>query len=134
MPYNDADPTDPNVLVGVVLPVGAEAMREMAYVFAEEFARLGFDEARLVRLFKNPFYAGLHQAYRALGEPVVREIVGECVRVWGRGRPIGAAALPLSVWESGEFRALGSFSRRRLLGASQAGGDIARRTSDRNAT
>jgi len=86
MPYGDPDPTDPNVLVGVVLPAEAETMREMAYVFAEEFARLGFDEAWLLRLFRNSFYSGLHRAYRALGEPVIREIIGECVRVWGRER------------------------------------------------
>jgi hypothetical protein len=83
MPYGEADPSDPNVLVGVLMPAGAETMREMAYVFAEEFARLGLDETGLLRLFRNPFYAGPHQAYRALGEPVVREIVRECVRVWG---------------------------------------------------
>lgn len=86
MPYGDPDPADPNVLVGVALPAEAETAREMAYVFAEEFARLGFDEARLLRLFKNPFYAGLHQAYRALGEPAVSEIISECVRVWGPRR------------------------------------------------
>jgi len=87
MPYGDPDPADPNVLVGVEMPAEAETMREMAYVFAEEFVRLGFDEARLLRLFRNPFYAGLHGVYRALGEPVVSEIVKECVGVWGRGRP-----------------------------------------------
>ncbi len=78
---------DPMELLGVLLPAGADAMTEMACVFAEEFAKLGFDERRLLRLFSNPFYAGPHEAYRALGEPVIREIVGECVRAWGRGRP-----------------------------------------------
>ncbi len=39
MPYNDPDPTDPNVLVGVVLPADAEAMREMA-IDVEEGAAL----------------------------------------------------------------------------------------------
>jgi hypothetical protein len=87
MPYGDPDPADPDILVGVALPAGAETMREMAYIFAEEFARMGYDETRLLRLFRNPFYAGLHQAFRALGEPVVREIVAECVRAWGSGRP-----------------------------------------------
>lgn len=86
MPHGDPDPSDPNELVGVVLPAEAETMREMACVFAEEFARLGFDEARLLRLFKNPFYGGLHRAYCALGEPAVRAIISECVRVWGPGR------------------------------------------------
>ena len=112
---------DPMELVGVVLPAGAEAMREMAYVFAEEFARLGFDEVRLLRLFKNPFYAGLHQAYCALGEPVVREIVGECVRVWGRGRPMPDNPRSLSEKEVVDRRSSAGFA-----GATIPGGGFGR--------
>ena len=85
MPYGDPDPSDPHVLVGVGLPAEAGTMREMAYVFAEEFARIGLDAPRILRLFASPFYAGAHRAYRALGEAAVREIVEECVAVWGRG-------------------------------------------------
>ncbi|MDP6561154.1 MAG: hypothetical protein QF619_13730 [Candidatus Binatia bacterium] len=84
MPYNDPDPTDPNVLVGVVLPGGSEAKREMAYVFAEEFARMGYNGSRLLGLFKNPFYAAAYDAYCALGEEAVRSIVEECVGAWGQ--------------------------------------------------
>ena len=84
MPYDDPDPGDPNVLVGVVLPGSAEAMEEMAYVFAEEFARMGQDEESILGLFRDPFYGGAHQAYRALGTDAVRAIVRECVGVWGR--------------------------------------------------
>ncbi len=80
------EPDDPMELRGVAVPGTPEALREMAYVFAEEFARLGFDEARLLRLFRTPFYGGLHRAYRALGEPAVRAIIAECVGVWGHGR------------------------------------------------
>ena len=75
---------DPMELIGVELPAGEAAMREMAYVFAEEFARLGFSQTRLLRLFRNPFYAGPHQALRVLGEQAVEEIVAECVGVWRR--------------------------------------------------
>ena len=88
MPYGEANPSDPNVLVGVLLPAEAETVREMVYVFAEEFARMGYDEARLLRVFRNPFYAGAHRAYSVLGEQAVGEIVGECVRVWRRTRPV----------------------------------------------
>jgi hypothetical protein len=83
MPYYNPDPADPNVLVGVVLPAVAQATREMAYVFAEEFVRLGYDGERLLRIFKNPFYAGAHDAYRALGEETLRSIIAECVSAWG---------------------------------------------------
>ncbi|MBI4841069.1 MAG: hypothetical protein HY803_08345 [candidate division NC10 bacterium] len=84
MPYDDPDPTDPQMLVGVVLPSNEEATREMAYVFAEEFARMGFDAQGIANLFRDPFYAGAHQVYRALGAEAVDEIVRECVGIWGR--------------------------------------------------
>jgi hypothetical protein len=84
MPYEEPDLSDPNELVGVVLPAGAEAMRDMAYVYAEEFARMGQGEEAILDLFREPFYAGAHRAYRALGAGAVRAIVQECVEVWGR--------------------------------------------------
>ena len=86
MPYDDPDPTDPQMLVGVMLSGGPEAMREMAYVFAEEFARMGYDASRILALFSNPFYSGAHGAYQALGEEAIRRIIGECTQLWGRAR------------------------------------------------
>ena len=83
MPWDAPDPTDPSVLVGVELPAPADATREMAWVFAEEFARLGFDARRILSLFRSPFYAGAHRAWRALGEPEVAAIIDQCVSVWG---------------------------------------------------
>ncbi len=86
MPFRDPDPTDPNMLVGVALPADPEAMRDMAYVFAEEFARMGYNREQLLRLFKNPYYAGAHGTYRDLGERAIAEIVDECVDAWGRAK------------------------------------------------
>jgi len=83
MPYDDPDPTDPNMLVGVLLPADAEASRDMAYVFAEEFARLGYTREQLLWLFKNPFYGGAHGACQALGENETLSIIDECMNVWG---------------------------------------------------
>ncbi len=83
MPYNDPDPKDPNMLVGVVLPGNKEAMIEMAYVFAEEFARQGYDKTKLLWLFKNPFYGGAYGAYKALGDEAIHTIIDECLAVWG---------------------------------------------------
>ena len=84
MPYDDPDPNDPNVLVGVMLPADAEATTEMAYVFAEEFARMGHDRREILGLFKNPFYGGAHGAYKALGEAAIQAIVDECIDAWGK--------------------------------------------------
>jgi len=83
MPFQDPDPTDPSMLVGVMLPADAEATRDMAYVFAEEFARLGYDRSRLLGLFKTPFYGGAHGAYRQLGETEILSIIDECLNAWG---------------------------------------------------
>jgi hypothetical protein len=88
MPHNDPDPTDPYELVGVMLPSGPEAMRDMAYVFAEEFARLGHNREQILWMFRQPFYAGAHSAYQNLGAEAVTKIVDECVAVWGRVRVV----------------------------------------------
>ena len=84
MPYDAPDMTDPQELVGVAVPAEPETMREMAYVFAEEFARMGHDGPAILRMFRNPFYAGAHGAYRALGHAAVAAIIDECRGVWGR--------------------------------------------------
>jgi hypothetical protein len=84
MPFADPDSTDPTVLIGVTLPAEAAATRDMAWVFAEEFARMGLDAPQILRLFRSPFYAAAHDALRALGEREVAAIVDECVAVFGR--------------------------------------------------
>ena len=94
MPYHDPDPADPSVLVGVALPTAEDATMDMAYVFAEEFARMGYDTERLMRLFRNPFYAGAHEAYLRLGEDAMRAIVAECVGAWGNVRFVDREAKP----------------------------------------
>ncbi len=90
MPYDDPDPTDPQMLVGVVLPGGPETMREMALVFAEEFARLGYSARHVLGLFQDPFFAGAHAALRALGEDAIRGIVDEALGAWPAIRIIDA--------------------------------------------
>ncbi|HWP58606.1 MAG TPA: hypothetical protein VNL14_12015 [Candidatus Acidoferrales bacterium] len=83
MTYKEIEADDPMELIGVVLPATAEAMEEMAYAFAEEFAQMGYDADALLRLFRTPFYAGAHQAYRALGDEAIRKIIRECLAAWG---------------------------------------------------
>ena len=86
MSHKEVEADDPMELVGVVLPASAEATREMAYVFAEEFARMGHDKQQILALFKNPFYGGAHGAYRSLGNAAIQSIIDECVAAWGRVR------------------------------------------------
>lgn len=86
MPYGDPDPEDPMMLVGVGVPADRLALTDMAYAFAEEFARMGYDAKQVLGLFRRSFFAGPHRAYRALGERRTMEIIEECVGTWGRMR------------------------------------------------
>jgi len=92
VPYRDPDPGDPSVLVGVGLPAEPESVRLMAEVFAEEFARLGYGRAEIVRLFERPFYAGAHRAWCRLGRETIEQIVDQSLEVWGRMRLVDRAA------------------------------------------
>ncbi|MEK7732525.1 MAG: hypothetical protein AAB363_11780 [Planctomycetota bacterium] len=87
MPYDDPDPTDPMTLHGVVLdadePPPLGAVREMAECFVDEYARLGFDRGRILRIFTNPGYAGPYMAYEMLGENEVFELVNNVLARWG---------------------------------------------------
>ena len=82
MPYDEADETDPLMLVGVELPADRSVWCETARVLAEEFARIGFSVERLMDVFRDPFYAGAHQAYLALGEAAILEIVRSSAAPW----------------------------------------------------
>ncbi len=86
MPYDEPDETDPMMLIGVELEAGESSSLVTAQVFAEEFARMGYDETQLMDLFKNPFYAGAHRAYLNLGEELVRQVVRENTGLWGAVR------------------------------------------------
>ncbi len=83
MPYDDPEPDDPHLLAGVSLPGDEAATREMAAAFADEFAQMGFDRERLLKLFANPFYAGAYAARQLLGDAEITRIVGESLRVYG---------------------------------------------------
>jgi hypothetical protein len=104
MPYEDADPQDPLLLVGVELPGSATQQHEMVAVFAEEFARLGFSEERIMRLFTSPAYAAAHRALNDLGEGEIRALVREACEVWGRVRIVDREAPPAPEWAPLTFR------------------------------
>ncbi|MBI4455295.1 MAG: hypothetical protein HY644_05280 [Acidobacteria bacterium] len=86
MPYADPDPTDPTLLVGVEVPAEEDSDLEMAYAFAEEFARLGFSQQRLLSLFRQSFYAGAYRALQRLGEEKISSIIKETLQVWDNFR------------------------------------------------
>ena len=90
MPSKELEHDDPFELRAIELPGTDGSTREMAEVFAEEFARDGFHEEAILRLFRDPFYLAAHGALKRLGEEEVRRIVREAVEVWSppeRGNP-----------------------------------------------
>ena len=82
------------LLVGVSLPGDQASQTDMVYGIVEEFAQMGFDEARLLRLFREPFYAGAHAAYRQLGETKIRSVIRETLEVWSRIRFVDREGKP----------------------------------------
>ena len=86
MPYDDPSPTDPTELIGVKLAVSSDAVRDMAYTFAEEFAMNGTPAERILHMFATPFYDAMHQAQRILGEEEIKRIVDESVEFYSHAR------------------------------------------------
>ena len=70
------------------MPTDERSLVEMAYTFAEEFASLGHDQDRVMRMFRNRRFSGPYAACCTLGEAVVLDIVAECARAFGRVRVV----------------------------------------------
>lgn len=73
----DVAPEDPLEIVGVVLdrPIDRPGLEAMARTFVEEYALMGWPAKRILTLFRQPFYAGAHDAYEALGEERIVELI-----------------------------------------------------------
>lgn len=64
----------------------SESVYETVCCFAEECARSGYDGPKILRMFQNPFYAGAHDAYLALGHDATAAIIDKCLAGTGRAR------------------------------------------------
>ena len=73
----DPAPEDPMEIVGVVLdrPIDRRGLDDMARTFVEEYALMGWQPSRILAMFRHPFYAGAHDAYEALGERRIVELI-----------------------------------------------------------
>jgi hypothetical protein len=78
-PVRDPSADDPLEIVGVVLdrPIDDDGLGRMARTFIEEYTLMGWPPKRILGVFQNPFYAGAHDAYEALGETQVRALIEE---------------------------------------------------------
>ena len=88
-----SEPDDPLELVGVLVPLDDGAFEatfdEMARTLVEEYVREGWSDARLLTLFRSPFYAGLHVIWRRRGEGWVRDLLAQTRTRWHRPDPAG---------------------------------------------
>lgn len=83
MVEKEFDPEDPMEIVGVELSGQSEAeVRDMALCYAEEFARDGWNEAKLLAMFKNLFYQGPHLVWLQKGDSFVLSVIQEAIRMW----------------------------------------------------
>lgn len=82
MPKDEFVAEDPMELVGMVMPGAPGMLEAMAETFVEEYVRLGWDEERLLVLFRNPFFLGTHRVYRLRGEEYVRTLIRSVLARW----------------------------------------------------
>lgn len=77
--HKDVEPEDPMEIVGVVLerPIDRRGLDDMARTFVEEYALMAWPAKRILGLFRHPFYGGAHDAYEALGEARIVELIEE---------------------------------------------------------
>lgn len=81
MAEKEFEAEDPFTLTGMVLDLPAEAavaaQKEMAACFIEEYMLLGYDDERILSLFRDPFYKATHAVLHARGEAFVRALIRE---------------------------------------------------------
>ncbi len=77
----EPDPEDPMELTGVAWP--GDTRDAMAECFVEEYILQGFDDAQILKLFKDPFFAATHAVYRDRGEAYVLDLIGKARSRWG---------------------------------------------------
>jgi hypothetical protein len=84
MPKDEFDFEDPLELNGVAFPTDEDTTDAMCECFIEEFMRLGYSAPRLLALFRNPNYIGMHMVLEKRGEAFVRDMLEEVFARWGR--------------------------------------------------
>lgn len=76
----DPEQDDPFELKGVAIEGDEERMIEC---MIEEYARMGWNEERLMRMFTTPNFRIPHQYYEKHGEEAVREKIREVLKQHG---------------------------------------------------
>ena len=81
MPHDEFVDEDPLGLVGMVMPGEEGQLEAMAECFVEEYARMGWNETRIMTLFTQPLFMATYRVYRLKGESYARELIHKvCAR------------------------------------------------------
>ena len=79
MAEKEFDPDDPFTLTGMIVALPKEASdraeEEMASCFIEEYILMGYDDERILGLFRDPFFQATHAVFISRGEAYVRELL-----------------------------------------------------------
>ena len=77
MAKTEFDPHDPFDLVGTPVPVedGHDSLAEMALCFVAEFVNMGWNDKKVMSMFKKSAYRGPHMVFRLKGEEYVRQLI-----------------------------------------------------------
>jgi len=81
---------DPYELVGVRFPVpeGVDADAELARIFVEEYAVIGWSPQRIRELFAAPLFAGAHDLVRRRGQGIVDDAIATVFGESSEGRTV----------------------------------------------
>jgi hypothetical protein len=75
MPKDEFVDEDPMELVGMVMPGEAGQLERMAETIVEEYARMGWDERRMMTLFTHSMFMATHRIYQLKGEAYVKDLL-----------------------------------------------------------
>ena len=83
MTRKESEADDPIEMIGIQLSNQTEEqLRDMALCFAEEFVREGWDEEKLMKMFKSPFYQGPYMVWKQKGDEYVKSVIDDAVNMW----------------------------------------------------
>jgi hypothetical protein len=82
MSQKEFDHEDPFELIGMVMPGEPGQLEAMAECLVEEYARMGWDERRLMTLFVNPMFMATYRIYRQKGEAYVQDLIARICSRW----------------------------------------------------
>ena len=71
----DFEEDDPMEIIGMDMGASEETMIEMARVFIDEYMRMGYPDAAVMRIFRDPFYRAPHSVLHGKGEAFVAEMI-----------------------------------------------------------